>query len=153
MKRWLVAGGIVVVLGSAGGGLYLHAKASGALPKAVTKQVSFTLYYPTQLPRGYTLNKTTARVENDILFYSLKSGSKEVRVSEQAAPTRPPDLNSIPGFKKLESIAGNAAIGKNAGAPTALLITNTTLITISGTATVPQDVIVRLTQQMTSLET
>lgn len=131
-------------------GLYLM-KPKNPFPENIRKEISYPLYYPEKLPEGYKLDKSSVKVESNIMFFTLDNEDKKIIVSEQAIPSQPPDLANIQGFKKFNTSSGDAVIGSNVGRPTAILLSNTTLITISGDNKIPQDVIVQTTENMVSL--
>lgn len=123
-------------------------RSTAALPSTITNRAAFSLYYPSPMPAGYTYRKDSANFENDIVFYILQNNNQTVFVSEQAIPTAPPDINNLLGFKSLTTPAGNAAVGLVGGRPTAILLSNTTLITITGSGNTPKDTIAALTTNM-----
>jgi hypothetical protein len=129
-------------------------RSSGPIPQNIKKSVSFPVYYPSSLPRGYALEKSSVQYENQILFFSLNHGSRKISVSEQVAPKNPPDFDLIQkgntSFKKLDTTGGEAIYGVSQSIPAAILLTNTTLINIRGSKDVPLDVIGKLIQNMSS---
>ena len=121
------------------------------LPSNVTKSVNFALYYPAQLQDGYSYEKNSARIENSIVFYTLENGSSSVTIGEQVAPPNPPQLDKLPGFTTIQALAGSAVVGSTLEKPIAIISTNTSLITITGTKNTPSDVINEIAKSMTSL--
>ena len=143
---------LVVSLELAGGGLYYYRQRSDwPIPKTVRSQVQFPIYYPSPMPNGYIYQKGSAKVQDGILFYKIASGNRVIVISEQAIPVAPPDLNNLIGFKKLVTLAGNAAVGSNNGQPIAIVLSNTTLIDINGSKNVPNDVVGNLAESMSTL--
>jgi hypothetical protein len=132
--------------------LLLFKKQDSPIPKNIEKSVNFALYYPSNLPNGYSLDKNSVKSENQIVFYSLSSGDKKISISEQAAPSNPPDFEKIQkgntSFKPLDTAGGHAIYGVSQKTPAAILLTNTTLINISGDKNVPLDTIVKTTKSM-----
>lgn len=141
----------VVTLIVVSGILILVTKPSDTLPAAVTKHTSFPLYYPTPLPLGYTYQKGSARVENGIVFFTLQSNTTTISVTEQAAPTNPPNLTMLAGFTSLKTIAGDAVINSSGKQPAAIIMSNTTLISITGQRNMPSDIVAQTAQNMRSL--
>jgi len=142
---------LVLALALFGTWLYIKNKDKGPLPKSVEQSVSFPIYYPSPVPAGYIYKKGSASFQKGILFYTLSSGSQDSLVSEQAIPQNPPDLNSLTGFKKFQTIAGDAVIGTNLGKPVVIILSNTTLISITGSQNTPKDALTRLAASMSSL--
>ena len=127
----------------------------GPLPKAVLKSIDFPVYYPSALPSRFVLEKNSVKSAGGVLFYSYHKNADQIYISEQAATTPPPDLKALENnlsFKKIEVESGSAVSGLNSTKPTALLLTNTTLITINATQNVPNDVLISLIKNMHSIE-
>jgi hypothetical protein len=106
---------------------------------------------PSSLPESYKYNKKAIRQESGIVFYSFVNDKHTVSVSQQTLPNNPPALNTLGGFSKLEVSAGNAAVGVNGTSPTAIILTNSTIITINGSRDTPQDVVATIAKNMASL--
>ena len=146
---------ILLALG-AGGWFFTHRNPS-PIPNNIKTQAGFAIYYPSSIPAGYAYDKNSAKLQQKILFFSLSSGNNKVSISEQAAPTPPPDLTAIQKnyttFSSISSPAGQAILGTNptTDSPSAILATNTTLISLTGTKGTPTDVISKLVQNMSSL--
>ena len=147
---------LVLVSLMASGWLYWH-RDNSPISKGIRRSVGFVLYYPSSLPSGYSLEKGSVKTTKDIVFYTLRSGSQTVIISEQAAPKNPPDFDAIQkgntSFKNINSDAGQAIIGTNlqSESVTAILVTNTTLVNISSSKNVPLDVVTKITRNMSSL--
>jgi hypothetical protein len=124
---------------------------SGPLPKQIRTNTSFTLYYPSSLPKGYTYDKKLTRQDAGIVFYNFRSDKHVISVSQQALPDHPPDINNLGGFSKLDVTAGKAAVGISGSSPTAIVLTNSTIITINGSKDTPQDVVATLAKNLASL--
>jgi hypothetical protein len=121
------------------------------LPSSIRKATHYTLYYPSQLPQGYAYKKGSTRLDGGMVFYNLVNDRRTISVSLQAAPPQAIDLKSLVGFQNLDTAAGKAAVGKNGDNPTIIISTNTTLITINGSAGTPQDVVGAIAKNMASL--
>lgn len=121
-------------------------------PATVVKQAGFPLYYPSPLPLGYGYQEGSAEVSNGLVTYRIKDGNNLVTISEQVRPPNPPVLTRLAGFTSLSTDAGNAAVGTaNTKQPLAIIVSNTTLITITGQANVPSDIVAKVAQAMSSL--
>jgi len=143
----------VVVAGAIIAGIVILATGnSSSIPVAISKEAGFPLYYPSPMLKGYTYQTGSAKLENGVVFYTLKDGVSNTIVSEQAAPANPPALTQLAGFTSLKTLAGNAAIGTTSTKqPLAIIVSNTTLITITGNRGLPSDVVATLAQNMDSL--
>lgn len=102
------------------------------LPESVRGKTSFSVLYPTQLPRDYTLDKNSLKVIEGNLFYEVQNHEGTIVVSEQAAPSIPPNFDKLDGFNKLTLSVGEAVIGTNGGVQLALILTKSTLVTVRG---------------------
>jgi hypothetical protein len=150
----------VILIILVGGTAWAIVKVSNAdsLPKKVYKQAHFAIYYPTPIPAGYMLDKNSAQFDKNVLFFSFSNMGKKVFVSEQAAPSAPPDLSAIQkvntSFKKVDTAIGQVIMGLNPASqvPLAIIETNTTLINISGSKDTPSEVINKMAQSLTSLQ-
>jgi len=126
---WIICAAIIVVLGVIITLFVLHTMDNNRpIPSKIQKGTNFTLYYPNVLPGGYVYQHKSTRLQNAIVFFDLGDPTHIVHVSEQVLPPNPPDLNHIEGFTKFETLAGNAAIGTNNDSPTAIVLSDTTLM-------------------------
>jgi hypothetical protein len=134
-------------------GIYFH-RSTPPLPKTVTGGVNFPVYYPSYLPKGYAFDKSSTHLENQILFFGLSNKKEKISISEQAAPKNPPDFELIlkrnVSFKKLDVTGGQAIYGVSQNIPAAIILTNTTLINISGSSNIPLDNIAKITQSLSA---
>lgn len=152
-RKWLIWGSssvacLLVVIGV----LWLvHSRDHGSLPAFVERTANFPLYYPSPLPSGYAYKQGSAKNDNNIVFYSLQKGNLTISVSEQASPPNPPDLAHIKGFTNFQTLAGSTALGASFGRPVAIVLSNTTLITITGSSYVPRSVVGNIARGMSSL--
>src|SRR6266540_1342975 len=147
-RRWLVGVGCLLFLGALGVGASLFIRNSGPIPSLIRQRTRFTLYYPTNMPQGYGIQKNTIRLDTGVVFYSLANDKRQVRVSQQTLPANPPNLDTLGGFRKIDATAGKAAVGANNSSPTAIILSNTTLITINGSPGTPQDVVASIAKSM-----
>lgn len=153
-KSWRVALWIgvaaAVVIFIAGVFIFMH-RNTDPLPAALEKNAGFPLYYPSPVPAGYSYRKGSGKLNGNIVFYEMQSGNDVLSVSEQPTPPNPPDLAHLAGFTSLQTPAGNTAIGMTLGQPIAIILSNTTLITITGHKNVPSDVVSNFAKSMISL--
>lgn len=154
--KWLyVALVVLVVFASAAGGWFYYQKNNASpLPKSITKATNFALYFPSNLPTGYILDKASVKKDGGIVFYNFIKDNSTLFVSLQAKPPIAPDFQKLIdglSFKKLDTPAGSGVIGTNIDKPTAIILTNTTLITVYGTKDVPSDIVAQTMQNLASL--
>lgn len=143
---------IVFVVVSAGGCLWKKTTSDNKPFTANTfKQTNFVLYYPTVMPSNYHKLKGSENIYDNILFFDLTNGKQVIKISEQKVPTNPPNLDGLLEFKKVQTIAGKAVIGKEGTRVKGVLLSTTTLITISGGENVPDDVVGVVIQSLQSV--
>lgn len=97
--RFLLTFGVAIVISASSLGtyLYMHRNAE-PLPQTIVRAVNFSLYYPSPLPQSYAYVKGSTKLTKGILFYAIASGKQRISISEQTAPSDPPDLTRLPGF-------------------------------------------------------
>lgn len=154
-RKWLWLIIIVVVIASVVTTVIIKNKNSNPFPKNIRTSADFPLYYPDSLPSGYELSRASIKYDRNIVFYNISHGNSEIRISEQSKPTNPPDFSAIQkaysSFRKVDIPAGQAISGDYRGTPTAIMLTNTTLINLSASQGTPEDVLVKLVQSLQSL--
>lgn len=155
-KKWLRLTIItaLVLASAAGAWFYYQKNNTSPLPKSIIASANFSLYFPTKLPDGYTLDKSSVKKDGDLVFYNFVKNNSTVFVSLQAKPPIAPDFQKLIdglGFKKLDAPAGTGVLGINIDKPTAILLTNTTLITVYATKDVASDIVVQIMQNLVSL--
>jgi hypothetical protein len=114
---------------------------SSPLPSTITKNAGFPLYYPSQLPTGYTYAAGSASNDAGVIFYKVHSDAKEILVIQQPSPTTNLMLDSAVDLDPTNTPNGQAYVGKNKAHPVAILKTKDTLINISGSSDVSSDAI------------
>ena len=86
-KIILIAIAAVFLLGGCGCAILLHKRAhQSPIPSTVRSQVTFTLYYPSPLPSGWTIDTASYTVNDGVFFYNIHGPSTTVVVSIQARP-------------------------------------------------------------------
>jgi hypothetical protein len=56
------------------------------IPKSISDQVGFPLYYPARLPKGFTIDKSSFSYGNKVVAFVIRSGDKKIFVTEQTKP-------------------------------------------------------------------
>ncbi len=145
-----------LLIAGVGTGLYFYQRrSSGPIPNEIVHRSGFPIYYPTVIRAGFVLQKDSVRDEGGILFYIMEKGGSTINVSEQAAPAVPPDFQKLEDalhFKKIDISSGSAVVGLNIDKPTAIMLTNTTLINIAAPKEIPTDTVIDLVKSMRPLE-
>jgi hypothetical protein len=158
------------VIGAVILGLRVYQTHSDQLPDDIKKSVSFPVYYPSKLPQGYSLDKNSAKTANGIVLFSLVFGGKKILISEQTRPSHPPDLIALtkpqkaqlpvglsgitpptlaPKFKEIDCPVGLAVQGANvSGSPTAIVLTDSTLVNMTGSSTLSDAAISEIIQNL-----
>jgi hypothetical protein len=112
---------------------------SQTIPQSITRQVNFSLYFPSPMPAGYTYMKDTATFQIGQVYYKFADGSKRVTVMEQPMPAKRPNLSLMSGYNVYNSPIGKAAVGDSFGQATAVVLTPSTVITLHSVGSVSQD--------------
>lgn len=123
--------------------------------KELSNEAGFVIY-EAPIPEGYKLDTSSIKLESgSILFYTLSSGNKTISISQQVTPVNKPDFKTLAeintSIKSLSTNSGDAIIGINDVSPIAIISTNTTLINISASRDVPQDIIRNIVNTMHSI--
>lgn len=135
-----IVAGLAIAGGLIAGGYSLKSSGSAnTLPASVTQQAKFDVFFPSPMPPGYTYMKDTATFQIGQVFYKFSSGRKRVTVREEPLNGNKPNLDLLSGYTRLSSPIGQAAIGTSVGQPTAVVVTNTTVITMNSIGGVTQD--------------
>jgi hypothetical protein len=150
LRTWFIVAILLLILLCVGGFILFHK--TTALPQAITSNVSFPVYYPTDLPAGYQLDKNSIKTQDQRLFYQFQKGSNIIYVTEQSAPSHPPDLKNLDGFGQVSTITGEAVLGTVNGKPTGILLTKSTLTAVNGTDGIPVEQIGTMLQNFRSNE-
>lgn len=107
----------VILSGLVVGLWFFMLRDTGLIPRKYARGLDITLYYPTLLPDGYTVDRQSfQRKENTLIFSITAPGGRNIAVSQQAAPpdatvkqTTPSPI-AIPGEKNFYTGIGQAHI-------------------------------------------
>jgi hypothetical protein len=112
--HWLLASGLV----AAGAGAFAVYYFNTPIPRSVRHGVSYPLYYPANLPAGYSVDRTSFKNQDGVLIFSIKTpNGKNIAVSEQAVPLNldlHPVSNApvkIPGERDFTTPIGKGHVG------------------------------------------
>ena len=116
----LIASVLVVLVAGAGIGMYVYST-SDPIPKSVSSQVNFPLFYPTALPQQWTLDKSSFDADPNakIVSYVLNGPSGNLNITIQSAP-KSFDFNNfytkrLSGTLQFLTPLGQGAVGKAIG--------------------------------------
>jgi hypothetical protein len=139
--KLLIGGGAAAIaIGLfAGGYLLKSSNTANTIPPSIVKQANFDVYFPSPMPPGYTYMKDTATFAIGDVFYKFSNGTKRVTVKEQPINGNKPDLNLLVGYTQFDLPFGRAAVGTSIGQPAAVVVTNTTVISLNGVGGVTQN--------------
>lgn len=79
---------IILILAAAGAGGYLYEKAQSVVPASVVAQADIPVLYPSKLPPGYKIDKSSFKVSNGniISYYAANQTSSRLVFTVQARP-------------------------------------------------------------------
>ncbi len=114
MWVWLVV--IVVLATTISVSVWFFAiRSNGPIPRKYTRGLQFTLYYPTRLPDGYQVDRTSFANKDGSLIFNISSpGGRQIGVSEQALSSGMPTHQkttapiNIPGQRDFDTPIGHA---------------------------------------------
>lgn len=136
---------IVIVIIAAiivGGWLYRNTNnTSGPIPKKFASGLSYPLYYPTNLPTGYRVDRSSfARRGNVLIFSVIGPNGENIAVSEEPRPanldlgqTAPASGISLPDERAFTTSAGSAYISLWGAKLVSSLVTNSTWVLLNVT--------------------
>lgn len=154
-RRSLVIVALVVIVLVAGAYFLLKPSYSIPLPKSVTQQATFKVYYPQSTSNAYTYAPNSANYAAGKLMYTVtlkkahtEGASPFVRVSEQPLVGKGPDLNLLPNFTVFNAPAGKAAISPDGQVLNGVLVTDKTLVILNGLGGVTHQDLVQFIKSM-----
>jgi hypothetical protein len=115
------------------------AKPKSVLPADLAKKASFSVFYPSSLPAGFSYDPTISTFANGQAYYLLNKGTEHIVVREQAWSSSTLDTSSLTNPVDLPISSGKAAIGTNTGQTAAVVLTGSTLINITSNGSVAKD--------------
>ncbi len=125
--------------------------------KTVKRSVIFPLYYPTVLPAGYWLDKSSISTTSSVVIYSVKysGGAKKMVFSLHAQPTAD-QISSfyfhyMPLHIDVSTTVGTAAIGAINNHTVVSLPTDKTWILLTGPPDVNQSLLRQIIESLTKV--
>jgi cytoskeletal protein RodZ len=111
------------------------------IPVSMRHQLKFPLYYPTRLPNGYNVDKSSFKIQDKtvLIFSVLTPNGKNAAVTEEAVPTNTPTHQTsnspiqIPGEANFTAPIGQAHVGLWGDKYVADIVTPQTWIIINST--------------------
>jgi hypothetical protein len=135
----VIAGVIVLLLVIFAVSSLKPSKTRSVLPADLAKKATFSIYYPSSLPPGFSYDKTISTFQGGQAYYLLNKGTEHVVVREQAWSSNKLDTSSLTNPEDLPTGLGKAAIGTNTGQTAATVLAGTTLINITSNGSVSKD--------------
>lgn len=120
----------------------------------INKDLNFTLYQPSTIPDGYTLNPDDIRKDQNLIFITLKhkSGeeSKQIVIAQQVKPDR--DIEALyPPEKRPTAIItsqGKMYVNEAETSRASIIVTETSWVTISTSNEVESNLVEQLANSM-----
>lgn len=139
-KVWLGLGAICL-LAIVGFTVYQLCRPHNPLPPQVIESVTYPLYYPAKLPKGYQIDEQSFKANNQVVIYSLtKTGKPAMAISIQPKPANfnfdDFHLKKLSGSKELLTRSGKAVIGVYGERTVGSLVTNKSWVLLTAPASV-----------------
>ena len=137
-KTLIVTPLILILLAAVGAGLWLGfdeqpesslSQLEAPFSQAVRQQAGFGLYYPAQLPPGFSFNTNSVQVSPNYVLFSFQYDGGFVVITQQPKPAVMEKLSKTKEFK---TASGQAFIADVNGKAVGFLLTDKTLVIISG---------------------
>lgn len=130
---------------------------TGPIPRKYTKDLNITLYYPTRLPKGYSVDPDSFERKEGSVIFSIVSANRTIGVSLQATPPNVPVRGaskapiSIPGERDFSTGIGQAHLGLWGKKYVSDIITPKGTWVILNVTGIPPEEAIKLTQSFTEL--
>lgn len=85
-KHWVIGGSVVLALALGAGAFYISRSSSNPFPHSIQAGASFPLYYPSELPTGWSIDKASFYAGTRVVGYLLRGPSGNLNVTVQAKP-------------------------------------------------------------------
>jgi hypothetical protein len=82
-KKTLLSLALAAILIGGAVSFFLISDNTNPIPKDIRKNSQVALYYPSSLPKGWKLDKTTFEQTQGVVLYTLKSSKGTIVISEQ----------------------------------------------------------------------
>jgi len=142
-RVWFSIGGVAVVIAIGTVLLFSKTSPNPPLPVTLLARIQYKVYFPDPLPSGYSLDNRSVSYQNGVLFYALKNAetSNNINVSQQQKPQQNLMLSSIVGLNPFKVSLGTAYVGAQSNTQVGILVTDTTLVNVSGVSDTPASAI------------
>jgi len=153
-KRKLVVLGLIIFLLAIVGTIGFFTLNSQHPPQQlinIAEEVNFPIYYPSELPAGYSFMDNSAKYQSGFLYYKLHKGNKIISITQQPIPAAAVNLQKLPRYSSLSVPAGPAALGVSVGNPSAVIATGSTLVNINSSKGVSKDDVVAIAKHIKML--
>lgn len=135
---------IVILITATAVGLWMYHKQSSSFAHQLKSlNAGYTLYAPSSSnAAGYTVDRGSLRNNSGFVTYTLRNGQRSITVTQQASPSNPPDLSTFKGFEHLSlPSVGDAVVGQIEGRTISVVLTDNTVINLTGSTGVSKQVI------------
>lgn len=134
----IVGGALIVIAGLTGGAWALMHRSNWPDPQlvAVAKAAAYPIYFPSQLPKGFSDTASSVTNSNGVFIYALTyDGNKKLYVSAVPKPTgvQFDDFYNriLTNKQNVQNTAGTAVIGNANNQPVGSLVTDKTWVTMN----------------------
>jgi hypothetical protein len=138
-KKLLIILLILAVLGGSGAWAYPKYINPDPFPKAVQSSANFLLFYPSKLPPGYSVNKSSIELNDGKLTYNANNGDKKLVFTSQkvSASLNIQDFTKqyLTNSQQFTTKYGSAVVGKNQDRYLGILVANDTWMIVSTNST------------------
>ena len=131
-------------------GLFWQKQSQRTPISSYKKQLSFPLYYPSELPVGYKIVTSSINSSDGVLLFAIKNNGTEITISEQSMPDQLQSFK-VDGFNTVATPVGAMLIGSTSDSPSAIITTEKTLITIKGDKQAGRELVTTLGQKLRKL--
>jgi hypothetical protein len=139
---WVGSGLVVATMAGATSYWAFH-KIGPLVPQALARRMDFAPYTPTALPKGYSVDRDSVKFEDGYLHFSIDSPLGRLVVTQQKRPANfTLDGLSEQGMDEIQLLtvpAGAAATAKLGDRISGFILSESTLIGVSGPANLPRE--------------
>jgi hypothetical protein len=137
-RRFFKVLAMLIILGVLAGGAalaYPRYFAKSPFPSDVRSQAKYTVFYPAQLPAGYTVDRASISTLNGILVFSASKDGQKLAFSQQKVPKNFDFGNfyktALVNKRQFSTSYGQAAVGMTAGHYLGSLVAGDTWLLLS----------------------
>lgn len=156
-KYIIIAVGVILIFLSSLVLYIIYKPSPNPIPKSTVESVTFPLYFPSDLPRGYKFNPNSIKSNNHAVLYTLTNDrSSTIVISIQPTPTEfnfeEFHLKQISGSKEVLTKSGKAVIGMLTNRTVGSLVTDKSWVLTSAPANVSAKDVETVIRSLTVVE-